>query len=241
MPCGQRCSTRGWLPWPGETGVPEYYQASQRLWRDVTERKMFITGGIGPIHEYEGFSFGYYLPNEGYLETCGGVGLAFWAHQMGLTFGDASYADVFERVIYNNVLAGVALNGRRYSYENPLYTHGNIHRWDWHGCPCCPPMLLKLYSGLAESIYAQDGHGVYVQQYIGSRVEVQLSTGAVGIVLKTGYPWDGNVKCTLQLAQPQTWTMHLRIPDWCPEAVVRGERPGAGTARCGGLLCRAAS
>ena len=38
-----------------------YLAAAQRLWQDVTERKLYITGGVGPIHEYEGFSYGYYL------------------------------------------------------------------------------------------------------------------------------------------------------------------------------------
>ena len=75
------------------------------IWDDVVEKKMHITGGIGAIHQYEGFGYGYFLPENGYLETCAGVGLAFWSANMNIAFGNSSYADVFEKVVYNNILS----------------------------------------------------------------------------------------------------------------------------------------
>ncbi|KPV51322.1 hypothetical protein SE17_21880, partial [Kouleothrix aurantiaca] len=84
-----------------ETGAEDYRTVSARLWHDVTARKMYLTGGVGSINQYEGFSFGYYLPSDGYNETCAAVGLAFWAGQMHTAFADATYPDVVERVLYN--------------------------------------------------------------------------------------------------------------------------------------------
>ena len=176
-------SVRGTLLYTGlaalaaEDNEPKYSLASRRLWEDVVERKMFITGGVGPIKEYEGFGYGYYLPNNGYIETCAGVGLAFWASQMNQSFGGGEYMDVYERVIYNNVLAGVSLAGNRYSYENPLLNQGSMHRWEWHDCPCCPPMLLKLFAEMPGLIYAHDGSDIFVNLYIGSRGKIELYHG----------------------------------------------------------------
>lgn len=198
-----------------ETGAEKYHEASRRLWEDVVERKMFITGGVGPIKEYEGFGYGYYLPNTGYIETCAGVGLGFWASQMNQAFGGGEYMDVYERVIYNNVLAGISLTGNRYSYENPLLNRGAYHRWDWHGCPCCPPMLLKLYAALPGLIYAHDGQDLFVNLYTGSRGNIAMPAGDVNLALETGYPWNGTVRLTLHALQPRQFGLHLRIPGWC--------------------------
>jgi DUF1680 family protein len=199
----------------GETGDERYFNASRRLWEDVVERKMFITGGVGPIKEYEGFGYGYLLPNTGYIETCAGVGLAFWASQMAQAFGAGEYMDVYERVIYNNVLAGVSLDGTRYSYENPLLNRGTMHRWDWHGCPCCPPMLLKLFSEMPGLIYARDEKNIYVNLYIGSQAKIGLRRGEVKLSLATRYPWDGKVTITIDQNSAGACGICLRIPSWC--------------------------
>jgi DUF1680 family protein len=222
-------SVRGTLLYTGlatmaaETGEEKDFSASRRLWEDVVERKMFITGGVGPIKEYEGFGYGYYLPNTGYIETCAGVGLAFWASQMNQAFGAADYMDVYERVAYNNVLAGVSLDGSRYSYENPLLSRGTMHRWDWHRCPCCPPMLLKLFAEMPGLIYTSDGDDLYVNLYIGSRATVDLPSSSVRLFMEGRYPWEGQVRLTVETAAPGA--IGLRVPVWCHsfQARVNGE------------------
>jgi DUF1680 family protein len=198
-----------------EVGEAKYYEAARRLWDDVVERKMFITGGVGPIKEYEGFGFAYYLPNTGYIETCAGVGLAFWASEMNQAFGSSEYMDVYERVIYNNALAGISLEGTHYSYENPLLNNGSFHRWEWHRCPCCPPMLLKLFAEMPGLIYAHDEKDAFINLYIGSRGRIPLSAGDIELTLETRYPWDGDVTITLQNLKHREFGLRLRVPAWC--------------------------
>jgi len=224
-----------------EVGEEPYYEACQRLWTDVTERKMYITGGVGQIHAYEGFGYGYSLPNDGYMETCAGVGMAFWASRMNQAFGVAGAADVYERVIYNNVLAAISLEGDKYAYQNPLQTRGDRHRWEWHQCPCCPPMLLKLYAGLGDQIYAYDGQDMYINQYIGSKSSIPLSSGEVNVTMQTRYPWDGSVRIGLQLTNSKRFGLHFRIPSWCRDyqASINGQRePSVVSAYDYGLLQR---
>ncbi|MCE5259220.1 MAG: glycoside hydrolase family 127 protein [Chloroflexi bacterium] len=214
-------AVRGMLLYAGlaalaaEEGSSRDYTTLHRLWRDVVERKLFITGGVGPIKEYEGFGYGYYLPPTGYIETCAGVGLAFWASRMHQLFGGAEYLDVYERVIYNNVLAGISLEGNRYSYENPLYSQGSMHRWDWHGCPCCPPMLLKLFAEMPQLILTQTGTDIYVNLYIGCKAQVSLPAAHVNLGIETHYPWDGAARITLHPEEASTFGLCLRIPRWC--------------------------
>ena len=112
-----------------QTGDERLLKMLDRVWRNTTERNEYITGGIGPSAHNEGFTEDYDLPNlTAYQETCASVALAQWNHRLALLYGDARYADVFERSLYNGVLSGVSLDGTKFFYVNPLESAGTHHR-----------------------------------------------------------------------------------------------------------------
>lgn len=154
-----------------EIDHPDYEAALHTLWDSVVNRKLHISGGVGARHDIEGFAEDYVLPHNAYLETCAGVALAFWNGEMHRLDPDAKYYDCFELSLYNNVLASVGENFKHFFYENPLVSDGSIRRWDWHGCPCCPPMMLKLMASLGTYIYAFSEQALLVNLLIGSRLE----------------------------------------------------------------------
>ena len=197
------------------TGENYYFDIAEKLWRNVVYKKMHITGGVGAVHKEEKFGPNYFLPNDAYLETCAAVGMIFWNHNMNLAFGESKYIDILERVLYNGALSGVSLTGNRYFYENPLVSNGNHHRWDWHKCPCCPPMLLKLLSALGSYIYVYDEKGVYINLYMSGKTEVSINDGDVTLIQETLYPWDGNVKISIITDKVVEFNLNIRIPDWC--------------------------
>ena len=138
----------------------EYCQTAQRLWNNLVGRKLYITGGSGATAEGEAFAQDYVLPNTGYLETCAAIGSAFFSRNMNLAFAEARYVDELERELYNAALAGTSLAGNTYTYVNPLeFERGAQARWAWHGCPCCPPMFLKVMAALPSYVYATDDAG----------------------------------------------------------------------------------
>lgn len=217
-----------------EDGAEIYRQAAGRLWESMTGRKMYVTGGVGSVASHEGFGADYDLPNNGYLETCGSVGAGFFHHRMQLLAADARYADELERVLYNGVLCGVSLAGNTYYYENPLDAEKSHNRWSWHGCPCCPPMFLKMMAALPGLVLAQDDDDLYVNLYIGSRASVRLGGAAVALRQTTRYPWDGSVEIALEPERPARFALNLRIPAWCagPRIRLNGELlPEAATTR----------
>ena len=135
-------------------GRDDYRQAAERLWTNLTTRRMYVTGGAGVTSQFEAFAPDYVLPNDGYLESRAAIGSAFFSRNMNLLCGDARYADELERVLYNGALCAVSLKGNTYYYENPLEMNKPTERWAWHGCPCCPPMFLKLMGAMPGYIYA---------------------------------------------------------------------------------------
>ena len=211
-------------------GRADYLEAAQGLWTNMVERRMYVTGGLGAIAGHEGFGPDYVLPNNGYLETCAAIGAGFFHQNLNLATGEARYADELERVLYNGILSGVSLTGDTYFYENPLEAGKTRRRWAWHGCPCCPPMFLKIMGSLPGSIYAQDAHGFYVNLFIGSRAELVSNNTNVVIRQVTRYPWEGAVRIEVEPERPVQLVINLRLPGWCahPQVKVNGsplERP----------------
>ncbi len=199
----------------------DYFYTIQRVWENMVSKRMYITGGVGSTHQDEKFGADYYLPNDGYLETCAAVGAGFFHHNMNLAFANAKYANELERVLYNNILSGVSSQGNRYFYQNSLETNKGKDRWSWHGCPCCPPMLLKILAAMPGYIYAHDGNGIYVNLYVDSKAFVLLDNTRVDIRQETEYPWEGQIKIKINPDQEANFAVNLRVPSWSKKIMVK--------------------
>ena len=200
---------------------PEYLAEAKRLWTNMVTRRMYLTGGVGAESNDEKFGPDYFLPNSGYAETCAAVAAAFFHHDLNLATGNARYADELERVLYNGLLSGVATAGNCYFYENPLEAGAQRKRWEWHPCPCCPPMFLKAMGALPGYLYAQNADSIFVNLYIGSRATVKLAGADVSLTQTTDYPWNGKVKLSINPTTPATFAVNLRLPAWCSAPAIR--------------------
>lgn len=199
----------------------ELKTACERLWQSLNGRNMYITGGIGSEEKHEGFTFDYDLPNEtSYAETCAAIGLVFWNHRLLQLDCNGRYADLMERALYNGVLSGISLDGKKYFYHNPLASLGDVHRKEWFGVSCCPPNISRLLSSLGEYIYSQDQHSLNVHLYIEGSATFNIHNQKLVFNQKSNYPWDGDIDITLELEQQTEFKIKLRIPGWCEVAIL---------------------
>lgn len=204
------------------TGDKALIGAMDRIWRDVAQRKMYITGGIGPSAHNEGFTVPYDLPNDSaYAETCAAIGLALWNQRLVLLHGDAKYADILERALYNGVLSGVSLDGSKFFYVNPLASRGQHRRRAWYGCACCPTNVVRIIPQVGSYLYAASPDGVWVNLYAASRAKVALDGRQLELLQETDYPWSGAVKLTVNPARSMVFDVNLRIPGWCKGATAK--------------------
>ena len=199
----------------------DYYKTVQRIWDNMVSRRMYITGGVGSYQEEEKFGSDYDLPNDGYLETCAAVGTGFFHHTMNRAFADSKYADELERVLYNNILSGVSVEGNTYFYVNPLETKQGLERWSWHGCPCCPPMFLKIIAAFPGYIYAYNERGVYINLYVDSEVSIPWNQKELRIKQVTDYPWEGKIQIHVNPPTEEVLAINIRIPAWSEQTQVR--------------------
>lgn len=208
-------------------GDREMLAACRRIWRNIADRRLYITGGIGSTVHGEAFTFDYDLPNDTmYCETCASVGLIFFAAQMLRSESAGEYGDVMERALYNTVLSGTALDGKHFFYVNPLEVNpaaseldpGKSHvktvRPEWLGCACCPPNLARLLASVDRYIYTAKGNLCLVNLYIGSTAKLPMPGGTVRITQTTDYPRSGVVRVRVCSDDAQPVDLGLRIPGW---------------------------
>ena len=205
------------------TDAPGYQAALDRLWADMTSKRMYVTGGIGARGTTESFGEDYELPNQrAYTETCAAVGNVLWGHRMFLLHGDGRYLDVLEQVLYNGFLSGVSISGDRFFYQNPLESTGRAQRSEYFDVACCPANLSRLMEQIPGLLYSTRGDEVFVNLYAASEARVKTPGGEVTIREKTLFPWDGQIDLTLDLPRPRAFTMAMRVPSWASGSEIPG-------------------
>lgn len=228
-------------------GDESLYNACLKLWDNITQKKMYVTGGIGATHMGEAFSFNYDLPNDtAYSETCAAIGLVFFARRMLEIKADRRFADVMERALYNTVLAGMAADGKSFFYVNPLEVypkachedarkfHVKPVRQKWFGCACCPPNIARLLSSLSMYAYTENDDTLFahlfvggsVNKYIGrtgGRVDAEgVSRDCLSFYVTTDMPWQGTTVYGCTNEKPVHGTLAIRIPEWSRSFKVSG-------------------
>lgn len=203
-----------------ETGDTELYAACKRLWKSITGKQMYITGGIGATVHGEAFSVDYDLPSDtAYAETCASIGLMFFASKMLENEVKGEYADIMEQAFYNTVLAGMQLDGKKFFYVNPLevipgisgssptHRHDLTQRPDWYACACCPPNVARLISSFGKYAYGENGNTAYCHLFAAGTVRFE---NGMGLVCETEYPYGFIIKYIIS----GTGQLAVRIPHW---------------------------
>ena len=204
-----------------ENNDEELWNACKRLWSNITDKRMYITGGIGSTVLGEAFTEDYDLPNDtAYCETCASIGLMFFAAKMLEKEADRKYSDVMERAFYNTVLAGMQLDGKRFFYVNPLevvpgisgvaatHKHTLPQRPGWYACACCPPNAARLISSIEKYAYAVKDNTVFCHMF--AQGDYEFDTG-IKINCETDYPYDFKIKYSVTEG---AGILAVRIPGW---------------------------
>src|SRR6202158_4647778 len=220
-----------------ETGDPAYWNTLNVLWKDLVTSQMYVTGGVGARSDGEAFGDPFELPNaRAYGESCAAIGNMMWNWRMLAATGEAKYADVIERALYNGINSGMSMNGTLYCYRNPLAfdpSGGDKIRNEWYDTTCCPPNLERTLASLPGYFYSTSSEGVYVHLYDNSSLDWHLESGAaLKIRQKTNYPWDGSVEMVVAPGQPAEFTLFVRVPGWTDtsKVAVNGKAVAGATA-----------
>lgn len=203
----------------------ELLKTCRTLWQNVTQRRMYITGGIGSSAFLERFTTDYHLPNDSaYCETCASIGLALFGRRMFLIERDASYYDIVERALYNIVLAGISTEGDRYYYSNPQeiwpeaciestsLEHVKPVRQRWYNVACCPTNIARTLASLGQYIYAQDNETIFVNLFISSSIKTVIAGVKTVLTMDSSLMQNGKINMTVKTEQDSNFSVAIRIP-----------------------------
>ncbi|NLB91319.1 MAG: glycoside hydrolase family 127 protein, partial [Clostridiales bacterium] len=206
-----------------ETGDKTLYDACKVLWENIVNKRMYVTGGIGSTVHGEAFSADYELPNDlVYAETCASISMAFFAGRMLEIEPKGEYADILEKELYNGILSGMQLDGKRFFYVNPLevvpgvsgklkeYKHVLPERPGWYACACCPPNVVRLVTSLGQYAWGENENSVFAHTYLGGTAAFE---NGAQITCQSNYPWSGDISYTIDKEKEFTFAIHL--PGWC--------------------------
>ena len=206
-----------------QTNDKELIESCKRLWKSITKKRMYITGGIGSTGLGEAFSVDYDLPSDtAYCETCASIGLMFFASRMLEIEPNREYSDIMEKAFYNTVLAGMQEDGKRFFYVNPLevipgiagvaktHKHDLPERPTWYACACCPPNVSRLISSFGKYAYGENKNTIFCHLFADGTINFENGTK---IKCKTDYPYGFTIEYDIELA-PEKMTLAVRIPSW---------------------------
>lgn len=208
-----------------------YFNAIHKIWNNVVAKKMYITGGIGSRPEGEAFGDNYELPNlTGYSETCAAIGNVYWNHRLHNITGNSDYFDVIERTLYNGLISGLSIDGKKFFYPNALesdgiykFNRGECTRQSWFDCSCCPTNLIRFIPSIPGLIYSKTKSTLYVNLYTANNASIKLDKSEFEISQKTNYPWDGKVEISVNPKIKSEFILKLRIPGWAKNQVLPGD------------------
>jgi DUF1680 family protein len=208
-----------------------YTDAVNKLWDNMVNKKMYITGGIGSRHDGEAFGDNYELPNlTAYNETCAAIGDVYWNHRLHNLYGKSEYFDVIERTMYNGLISGISLDGKEFFYPNALESdgvfksnRGSCTRQAWFDCSCCPTNLIRFVPSIPGLIYSKSKDVLYVNLYASNNASFTLGKTDLQISQQTGYPWNGKVAISVNSKKESQFTIKLRVPGWARNEVLPGD------------------
>lgn len=226
-----------------ETGDETLKRTLDKLWDNVINTKMYVTGGCGALYDgvsvdgtsykpdsvqkvHQSYGRDFQLPNfSAHNETCANIGNVLWNWRMFLLTGENKYMDVVELALYNSVLSGISMDGTKFFYTNPLAAAANYPyhlRWEGGRIPyisksnCCPPNTVRTIAEVNNYMYSIGEKGLYINMFGGNVLQTELHDGTkLKLEQITNYPWDGKIMVTIKEATANPVNIFLRIPGWC--------------------------
>lgn len=212
----------------------ELFNVCEKIYRNITGKRMYITGGIGSTFHGEAFTTDYDLSNgtSMYAESCAAIGLVRFAGRMFNITGDGKYVDTVERAIFNGILSGISLDGKKYFYTNYLemdenyfpYNMGASERQPWFWCSCCPTNFCRFLPEMLQYLWSESDDEVTLNIPVANTFAGRFGE----LEVQSLYPYDGAVSVTVNA--DGKFKLSCRIPNWCKGAtfLLNGEKQEIG-------------
>jgi DUF1680 family protein len=202
------------------------------FWNTVVSGHSYVTGGTsnGECWQTGPGELGKeWVKHTTHAECCCAYNMMKLSRHLFSWTADSKYMDYYERLLFNHRLGTIEPGTGRVMYYLSLTpgawkVFGNDDATFW----CCTGTGAEEYAKLTDTIYFHDETGLYVNQFIASKLD--WAERGIAVEQSTRFPEEGKTTLTLRAAPAGEWPLHLRIPAWtkAPRVLINGKQhPGA--------------
>ena len=200
-------------------GSEKHLRAAHNGFDFVRTTQSFATGGWGPDESFRAPGSGdlgaSLTKTHASFETpCGAYGHFKIARYLMRATGDSRYGDSMEKVLYNTILGARPIQPDGHSFYYSDYNNSGSKFFHPDKWPCCSGTFPQITADYGISSYFHDGHGVYVNLYVPSRVTWRQGGARVSLVQQTNYPYLPETSLEVKMDRPEQFAIRLRIPAW---------------------------
>lgn len=195
------------------------------FWNEVVNKHTFASGSCSqkehffPVDKFSKFINGYTGES-----CCTYNMLKLSKHLFSWTL-DAAIADFYERALFNHILGQQDPESGMVCYFMPLMSGSyKLYSTPEQSFWCCVGSGFESHAKYAESIYYNNGDGIFVNLLIPSRLDSE-KTGW-GLRQITGFPYSDTSVITVEKAPSGKKNIALRYPSWSgvPTVKVNGRK-----------------
>ena len=202
------------------TGQADYRTASRFFWRTIVDNRTFATGGNADReHFFPPSDFLQHLGSAKTMETCCTYNMLKLTRMLFALDPSTTYADYYERALYNSILASQDPDSGMMTYFQPtrpgylkLYCTPTDSFW------CCTGSGMENHAKYGDSIYFHEDSTLYVNLFIPSTLNWREK--GLTITQTTRFPEEDRTRLQLTSQKPVNLALNVRHPSWCQTVTI---------------------
>lgn len=205
------------------SGDQRFQAAAEFFWETVVTSRSYASGGSANTESWltnAGHTALEMQASSHHQECCCAYNMMKLTRHLYAWSADPRMMDYYERNLFNHRLGTIQPLTGLTSYflsmsPGAWKTLCTEDQTFW----CCTGSALEDFAKLEDTIYAHDEGGIYVNLFAASRLK--WNRRQVRIEQRTEFPNNGRIEIEILESTATPWTLHLRIPGWAREAVIR--------------------
>ncbi len=198
-----------------------YSGAAEFFWETVTQNRSLAFGGNSREEHFPAASdcIDYINVREG-PESCNSYNMLKLSEGLFRMDPDASYADFYERTMFNHILSTQHPDHGGYVYFTParprhyrVYSAPNSAMW------CCVGTGMENHGKYGQFIYTHTSDSLFVNLFVAS--ELDWKEKGVQITQETLFPDEEQTELTISAETPTRFNLLIRHPSWVPSGALK--------------------
>ena len=194
------------------TGNQDWQHAAQFFWQTVHDHRTVAIGGNSvKEHFHDDKDFSSMVNDVEGPETCNTYNMLKLTEMLYLSDAKVSYADYYERALYNHILSSQRPETGGFVYFTPMRpNHYRVYSQVDKGMWCCVGSGIESHAKYGEFIYAHKDDQLYVNLFIPS----VLNWREKNIQISQNNIFPDEEKTQITINSSKKFALNIRYPQW---------------------------